>query len=42
MTRQLIVRLLLAASLVSSLAACGASPTAPNAPSKTPDTFPWN
>jgi len=42
MTRQLIVRLLLVASLVSTMAACGTSPTAPNAPTKTPDTFPWN
>lgn len=43
MTRQFIVRLLLAATLLSTLAACGTSPTAPNAPTtKSHDTLPWN
>lgn len=42
MTRQFIVRLLLAATLLGTLAACGTSPTAPNAPAKPHDTLPWN
>lgn len=41
MSRQLIARLLLLASLIGTMAACGTSPTAPNAPVKTHDTIPW-
>jgi hypothetical protein len=42
MSRTFIARLLLAVTLLVTVAACGTSPTAPNAPRKTHDTVPWN
>ena len=41
MSRQIIVRLLLAVTLLLTLAACGKSPTAPDARVKTHDSAPW-
>jgi len=42
MSRQLIARLLLALTLIGTMAACGKSPTAPDAHVRTHDSFPWN
>ena len=42
MSRQNIARLLLAVTLLVTLAACGKSPTAPDARGRTHDTVPWN
>ncbi len=42
MSRQFIARLMLAALLLVTVAACGKSPTAPDARTKTADTIPWN
>jgi len=42
MSRQTIARLLLVVSILGTMAACGTSPTAPNAPVKTHDSVPWN
>ncbi len=42
MSRQIIARLLLAVTLLVTLAACGKSPTAPDARVKTNDVMPWN
>jgi predicted small lipoprotein YifL len=42
MSRQFIARLLLAVTLLGTMAACGKSPTAPDARVKTHDTIPWN
>ncbi len=42
MSRQTIARLLLALVLLTSLAACGKSPTGPDNSSKPNDTLPWN
>lgn len=42
MSRQFIARLLLAVTLIGTMAACGKSPTAPDARVKTNDVMPWN
>lgn len=42
MSRQFIARLLLAVTLLGTVAACGKSPTSPDARVKTHDSMPWN
>jgi predicted small lipoprotein YifL len=42
MSRKMIARLLLAFALLSTVAACGKSPTAPDGQGKPRDTVPWN
>ena len=42
MSRQTATRLILALSLLFAVAACGKSPTAPDAHAKTQDSIPWN
>lgn len=41
MSRQFIARLLLAVTLLGTMAACSKSPTAPDARTKTHDSMPW-
>ena len=41
MTRQFVVRLILAVSLLGTVAACGKSITAPESPKTPHDTVPW-
>ena len=42
MSRPTIARLVLAVMLLVTVAACGKSPTGPDARTKTHDSIPWN